>query len=79
MKRKDGKLDRRSTEYKEAVARMATARKALKSERSATTENRRADGQLDQRTTEGKAMAAKMAELRARRGKSKGFFAWLFK
>ena len=41
-------------------------------------ESRRADGQFDQRTREGKAMAAKMAAMRAKRGKGKGFFAWLF-
>lgn len=78
MRRKDGKFDRRTNEYKEAVARMAKARKAMKASRTAASTGRRSDGHLDQRTAKGKAMAAKMAELRAQRGKKKGFFAWLF-
>ena len=86
--RKDGKMDRRTSEYKEAAARMAKARKAMTKTRaaaSAPTEaqpatGRRADGRLDQRTAEGREMAAKMAAMRAARGKgkSKGFFSWLF-
>jgi hypothetical protein len=93
MRRKDGKIDRRSKEYQEAVARMAKARGEMKKQRkaaaspkpaaapkaaAATSEGRRADGRLDQRTAEGKAMAEKMAEMRAKRGKKKGFFNWLF-
>jgi hypothetical protein len=85
--RKDGKMDRRTTEYQEAVARMAKARKAMSKTRDAgsaksstAAAGRRADGRLDQRTAEGKAMATKMAAMRAARGKGKsgGFFSWLF-
>ena len=89
--RKDGKMDRRTSEYKEAVARMAKARKAMGESRGGagtaagaspkpTAAGRRADGRLDQRTVEGREMAAKMAAMRAARskGKSKGFFTWLF-
>ena len=84
-RRKDGKMDRRTAEYRDAAARMAAARAALKKERSASkpAENkaasgRRADGQVDQRTREGRAMAARMEAVRAKRGGRKGFFAWLF-
>ena len=82
--RKDGKMDRRTTEYQQAVARMAKARKAMgkarNSPESAAAPGRRADGRLDQRTVEGREMAAKMAAMRAARGKGKssGFFSWLF-
>jgi hypothetical protein len=91
MRRKDGKVDRRSTEYKEAVARMAKARKALKKQRAVAAKpakaaaspksgaRRRADGRLDQRTAEGREMAERMAAMRAQRGvkKKKSFFSWL--
>lgn len=85
--RKDGKMDRRTSEYQEAVARMAKARKAMGKARkteaakpAAASQGRRADGRLDQRTVEGREMAAKMAAMRAARGKGKsaGFFSWLF-
>ena len=74
-KRKDGKLDRRTTEYREAAERMAAARKALSGSRKGS---RRIDGHLDKRTTEGRAAAESMAKVRAQRGKSGGFFSWLF-
>lgn len=89
-RRKDGKLDRRTAEYQEAVDRMAKARRALGTSRKGAAKpaakaaaaeggaGRRADGRLDQRTAEGKAMAERMAAMRAKRGKGKGFFAWLF-
>lgn len=84
MRRSDGKMDRRSTEYKDAVARLAKARRAMKAKRSARRAPRRAssgprrsDGGLDQRTKAGRAMASKMAALRAMRGRKKSFFAWL--
>lgn len=83
-RRKDGKMDRRTTEYQEAVARMAKARRAMGKVRRTPPKAkaggaRRADGRLDQRTAEGRAMAAKMAAMRAQRGKSGGgFFSWMF-
>lgn len=86
-KRADGKLDRRTGAYKEAVARMAKARRALKASRAKparstpspapSADSRRSDGRLDQRTREGREMAAKMAAMRAKRGKRKSFFTWL--
>lgn len=80
MRRKDGKMDRRSNEYKDAVSRLAKARRAMKAskKRTPSSAGRRSDGRMDQRTRQGKEMAAKMAALRASRGKSKSFFAWLF-
>jgi hypothetical protein len=90
-RRNDGKMDKRTTEYKEAAARMKKARAAAATQRgmapkavakSAAKRSgpRRADGQLDQRTAEGREMAARMAALRAKRGKGKvkGFFNWIF-
>ena len=82
-RRKDGKMDRRTTEYQDAVARMAKARRAMGKVRrtppKASGGARRSDGRLDQRTAEGRAMAAKMAAMRAQRGKSGGgFFSWMF-
>ena len=82
-RRKDGKMDRRTSEYQEAVARMAKARRAMGKSRTsppkAKGDQRRSDGRLDQRTAEGRAMAAKMAAMRAQRGKSGGgFFSWIF-
>ena len=74
-KRKDGKLDRRTSEYREAAERMAAARKALSGNRKGT---RRLDGRLDKRTSEGRTAAERMAKVRALRGKSGGFFSWLF-
>lgn len=86
--RKDGKMDRRTSEYKEAAARMAKARKAMSKARTTPAAparepadaGRRVDGRLDQRTVEGREMAAKMAAMRAARGKGKstGFFSWIF-
>lgn len=85
-RRKDGKLDRRTAEYHEAVDRMAKARRALAASRKASGRAaasakakaanpgaavRRADGRLDQRTAEGRAMAERMAAMRAKRGKGK--------
>jgi hypothetical protein len=89
MRRADGKMDKRSTAYKEAVARMKKARRAKgksavstaaprKKAASASSSARRADGRLDQRTAEGRAAAARMANARAARGKKKGFFTWVF-
>jgi hypothetical protein len=81
-RRKDGKMDRRTAEYQDAVARMAKARRAMGKSRAPSKSSggqRRSDGRLDQRTAEGRAMAAKMAAMRAQRGKSSGgFFTWLF-
>lgn len=83
-------MDRRTAEYQEAVDRMAKARRAMGASRKGVSKpapkataaqdgaGRRADGRLDQRTAEGKAMAERMAAMRAKRGKGKGFFAWLF-
>jgi hypothetical protein len=88
-RRADGKMDRRTTEYKEAAARMKKARAAAARQRGqgtakpaaskqAPATGRRSDGRLDQRTKEGKEMADRMAAMRAKRGKGKGFFSWLF-
>lgn len=78
-RRKDGKMDRRTTEYKEAADRMAAARAALTKERGGKPASaRRGDGRMDQRTREGREVAARMEAMRAKRGKGKGFFSWLF-
>jgi len=79
-RRKDGKMDRRTTEYREAAERMAAARAAMTKERAGSKPagTRRADGRLDQRTREGRDVAARMEAMRAKRGRGKGFFAWLF-
>lgn len=86
-------MDRRTAEYQEAVDRMSKARRALGAARRGSARakgsadakpaksggaSRRSDGRLDQRTAEGKAMAERMAAVRAKRGRGKGFFAWLF-
>lgn len=70
MRRADGKIDRRSTEYQEAVVRMAKARRAMRSSRKPararpSSGSRRADGKMDQRTAKGKAVADRMAAMRA--------------
>lgn len=78
-RRADGKMDRRTSEYKEAAARMKKARAAAARQRTKPAKSvagRRADGRLDQRTKQGKEMADRMAALRSKRGK--GFFNWLF-
>jgi hypothetical protein len=88
-RRNDGKMDKRTTEYKDAAARMKKARAAAGKQRSASPKSaarakasgpRRADGKLDQRTSEGRAMAERMAAIRTKRGKgtAKGFFTWIF-
>ena len=75
-------MDRRTSEYQDAVARMAKARRAMGKSRAPSKSSggkRRSDGRLDQRTAEGRAMASKMATMRAQRGKSGGgFFSWIF-
>ena len=78
-------MDKRTTEYKDAAARMKKARAAAGKQRSASAKakasgSRRADGKMDQRTAEGRAMAERMAAIRTKRGKGtvKGFFTWIF-
>jgi len=77
QKTASGKVDKRTKEYKEMVARAKKAREAQnKSAKKATikkssTAGRRADGQLDQRTKAGKEAAARMANARKAKGSLK--------
>ena len=77
QKTASGKVDKRTKEYKEMVARAKKAREAQnKAAKKATikkssTAGRRADGQLDQRTKAGKEAAARMANARKAKGSLK--------
>lgn len=70
----DGKVDKRTKEYKEMVERMAKARKAaakaqakpiVKKTAAKSTVKKNSDGTVDKRTKEGKAIAERMAKARA--------------
>lgn len=89
----DGKVDKRTKEYKELVERAKKARlakaRATKSTKSAskttakkpttTSVKRRSDGKVDLRTKEGKAIAEKMAKARASKQKPQKGIAGLLK
>ncbi|MFC0819463.1 hypothetical protein [Moraxella marmotae] len=83
----NGKVDKRTKEYKELVERAKKARqakaRAAKATTAKTTKNtakkpttssikRRSDGKVDLRTKEGKAVAERMARARAAKDKPKG-------
>ncbi|MBQ8386603.1 MAG: hypothetical protein IJX48_04030 [Paludibacteraceae bacterium] len=80
-----GKVDKRTKEYKEMVARAKKARAALKKESKKSTvkksskAGRRQDGHLDQRTKAGKEAAARMAAARKAKGSLKNKIKNLFK
>lgn len=68
----DGKVDKRTKEYKEMVERMAKARKAAAKKtakpavkKTTAGPKRTADGKIDKRTKEGKEIAERMAKARA--------------
>ena len=87
QKTKEGKVDKRTKEYKEMVANLKKARAAQKKaaakrptvKKSTTKAARRADGHLDQRTKEGKAAAARMAAARKAKCSLKNRLKKLFK
>lgn len=67
----DGKVDKRTKEYKEMVERMAKARKAAAKKtakpvvKKTSTVKKTQSGTVDKRTKEGKEIAARMAKARA--------------
>ncbi len=65
-----GKVDKRTTEYKQMLKRMAKARRAAaKSTKSVHKKVKRtSDGTIDKRTKEGKAVCARMAKARRAKG-----------
>jgi hypothetical protein len=76
-----GKVDKRTTEYKEMVERAKKARLAAKKQKekekagkkSATSGlKRKANGKIDLRTKEGKEVAKRMEKARKARDKKKG-------
>lgn len=77
QKTASGKVDKRTKEYKEMVARAKKARAAQKIAATKSTvkksskAGRRADGKLDQRTKAGKEAAARMAKARKAKGSLK--------
>lgn len=81
-----GKVDKRTKEYKEMVARAKKARAAQKKAKSRPTikkstsaAKRRADGRLDQRTKAGREAAARMAKARKAQKSLKNRIKRLFK
>lgn len=65
----DGKVDKRTVEYKKMVANMAKARRAAAKKATKPVVKRggvkrTADGTVDKRTKEGKAICARMAKAR---------------
>ena len=68
----DGKMDKRTKEYKELKERLIKARatkaKTKSSGKTTSTLKRTASGKIDKRTKEGKAVAERMAK--ARRAKN---------
>lgn len=66
-KTSSGKVDKRTTEYKEMVARMAKARKAAQ-KASKPIVKKTASGKVDKRTKEGKAICERMAKARKAQG-----------
>lgn len=82
----DGKVDKRTKEYKEMVERMAKARKAAAKKtakpvvkKATSGPKRTADGKIDKRTKEGKEIAARMAKARAAKGSLTNRLKKLFK
>lgn len=85
QKTASGKVDKRTKEYKELVARARKARAAQKKANKKPTikksakVDRRQDGHLDQRTKAGKEAAARMAAARKAKGSLKNKLKRLFK
>lgn len=87
QKTKDGKVDKRTKEYKEMCANLAKARRAAAKSSGAKTTlakksssvQRTKDGSVDKRTKEGKAIAERMAKARAAQGSLKNRLKRLFK
>ena len=86
QKTASGKVDKRTKEYKEMVARAKKARAAQKKaknkptiKKSTSAAKRRSDGKLDQRTKAGKEAAARMAKARKAKGSLKNKIKRLFK
>lgn len=80
----DGKVDKRTKEYKEMVARMAKARKAAAKKTAKpvvkkTTVKKTQSGTVDKRTKEGKEIAARMAKARAAKNSLSNRLKRLFK
>lgn len=82
----DGKVDKRTKEYKEMVERMAKARKAAAKSKPAVkpvakkaTVKKTASGTVDKRTKEGKEIAARMAKARAAKNSFSNRLKRLFK
>lgn len=88
QKTKDGKVDKRTKEYKEMCANLAKARRAAAKASGKTTKTTVAkkasavqktkDGKVDKRTKEGKAIAERMAKARAAQGSLKNRLKRLF-
>ncbi len=68
----EGKMDKRTKEYKELKDRLANARaakaKASTPKKQTSTLKKTASGKVDKRTKEGKAIAARMANARKAKG-----------
>lgn len=84
QKTKDGKVDKRTKEYKEMCENLAKARAKQASSSSKTikkksTVKKNQDGSVDKRTKEGKAIAERMAKARAAQGSLKNRLMRLFK
>ena len=88
QKTKDGKVDKRTKEYKEMCANLAKARAkqkkasittTVKKKSSTSSLKRTADGTVDKRTKEGKAIAERMAKARAAQGSLKNRLKRLFR
>jgi len=86
QKTKEGKVDKRTKEYKGMVDNLKKARAAKKKQakratikKSTKSTGRRSDGRLDQRTKEGKEAAARMAKARKAKGSLKNRMKRLFK
>lgn len=81
----DGKVDKRTKEYKEMVARMAKARKAAAKKaakpvvKKTTGVKKTQSGTVDKRTKEGKEIAARMAKARAAKNSFSNRLKRLFK
>lgn len=83
QKTKDGKVDKRTKEYKEMCENLAKARakqaSSSKTIKKKSTVKKNQDGSVDKRTKEGKAIAERMAKARAAQGSLKNRLMRLFK